>query len=168
MQTSPIVIAFNRQAWLVAFYSLLYVLYLLIKKAKIVERVCFRRALLWIFHLHFNDFFKGANGCLPFLKTVIDLALEKQCFDVSWLELNGLNEQLLTLLNVRIGAAFLKQHTRELYHNISVLRIQIVSLWKMFDTRLYVLLASNNAPSQTKLNLAHNITVWIVFMLNHV
>jgi hypothetical protein len=38
----------------------------------------------------------------------------------------------------------------------------------MFDTRLYVLLASNNAPSQTKLNLAHNITVWIVFMLNHV
>ena len=78
--------------------------------------------------MHFNDFFKRANGCLPFLKTVIDLALEKQCLDVSWLELNGLNKQLLTLLNVRIGAAFLKQHTRELYHNISVLRIQIVSL----------------------------------------
>jgi len=164
MDTGAKVIIVNCETLLEILHAFLEVLHLFVAHAHIIERICLRWTLVWVFSLDLDSFFKGSYCKLPLRKLVVDLALKEESLRVVFINLNGFDEQLLAFLNILLSSTLLEENTSKLYHDIRVLRKQLVRLCQVLNSLLNALPASYNGPAKAKLNLALDVLLKTILL----
>ena len=75
MDATTKVIVINCQALFKVLHAFLEVFHFFIAHSNVVEGICFRWALIGIFSLNLDCFFKRVYSWLPFVDFVVDLSL---------------------------------------------------------------------------------------------
>jgi len=163
MDAAAKVVVVDRQTFFEVLHAHLEVLRLFVAHAQVVERVSLGRAMrLLLFDLNLDGLVESLDGWLPLGQLVQDLALEEQSLRVIRLNLDKLGEELLALLDVFLGARLLEESSGELDHDLGVLGALLVGALQVLNTLLDLLLASNDAPSESELDLADDLIFLLV------
>ena len=94
------VIVIYCQALFKVLHAFLEVFHFFIAHSNVVERICFRWALVRIFGLYLDCFFERVNSWLPLVHLVENFALQKESFSIVRLNFDGLPQNIFALLYV--------------------------------------------------------------------